>query len=77
MVSQIHDDAEERRDRGHALRAGRRRWGFFGETRPINAAQVPVLRGPLGQREANGPDGFPERIIDDVFTMEGSAHLLS
>ena len=60
MVSQIHDDAEERRDRGHALRSGRRRWGENGETRPIAAAQVPVLRGAQRQCEANGPDGEGE-----------------
>ena len=34
--------------------------GENGETRPINAAQVPVLRGAHDQCEANGPDGIPE-----------------
>ena len=45
----------KRRDRDHALRSGRRRWGENGETRPITADQVPVLRGAQRQMRSEQP----------------------
>ena len=68
MVSQIHDDSGERRDRGHASRAGRRR-GENGETRPSNA-QVPMLGGANAHHcESKCPDGSPEGVIGEIFSL--------
>ena len=40
------------------------------KTRPIVAAQVPVLRGAHSQCEPNGHDGLPEGQNDEKMTME-------
>ena len=68
MVSQIHDDSGERRDRSHESRAGRRRSGN-GETRPSNA-QVHMVGGANAHHfESNCPDGSPEGEIGEVVSL--------